>query len=145
MGLIIWLLMLFLCGGCFSGSNRPPPQWRSDKQFLERKLPFLAPVEACRWRIGVFDDREGGLVPGPSSHRLTGYATLTQDQVDRLLKDFRWSSPEQCSFDIGLDGKLLAGVAYKSNAPVKQVPSGASGAFYLFSSEGVIYFDVVID
>lgn len=129
------------------------PQWKTDPQGLQSRLPFLTSVESCWWLLGVAEDRSTGSVPGPSSSFLRGYAKLSPQETSRLTSAYQWTSIPADSFKPvqppdqyqvpAMSGRLLTSEPLMRS--LVAATTFRNGQIVLAPDQNMIYFDLAQD
>ncbi|MFE0462933.1 hypothetical protein ACFW1A_27135 [Kitasatospora sp. NPDC058965] len=115
--------------------------FRSDKEPIEGRFPWLAPVRSVRWTVfplGVADPR----VPGPTDVELDGVAWLTTAQLTALQGHLTWQRASPTHYPPGLDPSLQGGTWLHSDE-FDAAQHLHDGRFFLDPQRSEVYFSVL--
>jgi hypothetical protein len=151
--LVISLLLTTLFSNDCKNNKPDSTTWRTDKQGIESRLPFLTSIEHCWWVSGVAKDGSRGSIPAPSSLSIRGYVKLTAEETSRLANAYEWTSIAANTFQpirppAEYDIPPMSGGLLVSEQLMRSLVASTTfrnGQIVLSPEQKMLYFDLAQD
>lgn len=148
----IGIAVLSVIEGCHKKQgNTEMKKWTHDSGRVSRVLPVLKEVETCAWREGVENDRSGGMVPGPSSQFIRGYAIVSGSTLESITTSYTWEESMLKPSELDLPEEVIGGLSgtlLESPSLVHTLPSISTyhnGRVVISPKNRFVYFDLIKD
>ncbi|MCK5000536.1 MAG: hypothetical protein KAS23_13420 [Anaerohalosphaera sp.] len=148
--LLIFLCCIFFLGGC-GKKNVAKIEWSTSGDVVKEKIPLLTLIDSCVFQNGKKTVHGRGL-PAPDEYFIRGYAKISNEQKDKLVKNYKW---DNVVFDTSkllvpdfpsIADDFLKSTSFKESSEFmrdhKKKSSFSVGLIVLDDASNILYFDL---